>query len=178
MTTHRLSLLREEYETTSITLEDLCVYHGVLLKELKGYKTWKKLATIAEGPDFSHLLVSEIEPEVPALEEASVEPSIEEVAQASTPPTTTQATILPVIDNDTDIVEEIRADIKTCKRLAMARCKEFLTNDAKFAEVKEIKDIVSIVNDIDKSMQVVKVVDGATVNVYINNLINNFRDDC
>lgn len=60
----------------------------------------------------------------------------------------------------------------------MARCKEFLTNDAKFAEVKEIKDIVSIVNDIDKSMQVVKVADGTTVNVYINNLINNFRDDC
>ena len=186
MTTHRLSLLREEYETTSITIDELCLYHGVLLKELKGYKNWKKRADIEEV-DVSHLLVSEVEPEVPApsgvsaLEEASAEPVIEEVPQASTPPitTTTQATTLPaVIDNDADIVEEIRADIKTCKRLAMARCKEFLINDAKFAEVKEIKDIVSIVNDIDKSMQVVKVADGPTVNVYINNLINNFRDDC
>lgn len=177
MTAHRLSLLREEYETTGITIDELCLYHGVLLKELKGYKNWKKHANIEEV-DISHLLISEVEPEVPALEEASAEPVIEEVTQASTTPTT-QATILPaVIDNDTDIVEEIRADIKTCKRLAMARCKEFLTNDAKFAEVKEIKDIVSIVNDIDKSMQVVKVADGATVNVYINNLINNFRDDC
>lgn len=177
MTTHRLSLLREEYETTNITIDELCLYHGVLPKELKGYKNWKKHANIEEV-DVSHLLVSEVEePQAPVLEDA---PVIEEVPQTSTPPitTTTQATTLPaVIANDTDI-EEIRADIKTCKRLAMARCKEFLTNDAKFAEVKEIKDIVSIVNDIDKSMQVVKVEDGATVNVYINNLINNFRDDC
>lgn len=178
MTAHRLSLLREEYETTSITIDELCLYHGVLPKELKGYKNWKKHANIEEV-DVSHLLVSEVEePQAPVLED---DPVIEEVTQASTPPitTATQATILPaVIDNDTDIAEEIRADIKTCKRLAIARCKEFLINDAKFAEVKEIKDIVSIVNDIDKSMQVVKVADGPTVNVYINNLINNFRDDC
>ena len=178
MTAHRLSLLREEYETTSITIDELCLYHGVLLKELKGYKNWKKHANIEEV-DVSHLLVSEVEePQAPVLED---DPVIEEVPKASTPPiiTTTQATTLPaVIDNDTDIVEEIRADIKTCKRLAMARCKEFLINDAKFAEVKELKDIVSIVNDIDKSLQVVKVADGPTVSVYINNLINNFRDDC
>lgn len=180
MTAHRLSLLREEYETTSITIDELCLYHGVLPKELKGYKNWKKRANIEEV-DVSHLLVSEVEePQAPVLEEASAEPVIEEVTQASAPPiTTTQATILPaVIEDVADIVEEIRADIKICKRLAMARCKEFLTNDAKFAEVKEIKDIVSIVNDIDKSMQVVKAADGPTVNVYINNLINNFRDDC
>lgn len=178
MTAHRLSLLREEYETTSITIDELCLYHGVLPKELKGYKNWKKHANIEEV-DVSHLLVSEVEePQAPVLED---DPVIEEVPKTSTPPitTTAQATILPaVIDNDTDIAEEIRADIKTCKRLAIARCKEFLINDAKFAEVKEIKDIVSIVNDIDKSMQVVKVADGPTVNVYINNLINNFRDDC
>lgn len=168
MTTHRLSLLREEYETTSITIDELCLYHGVLLKELKGYKNWKKRTDIEEV-DVSHLLVSELP-----------EPVIEEVQQTTTPPITQpQTTTLPAaIDNDSDIIEEIRADIKTCKRLAMVRCKEFLTNDAKFAEVKEIKDVVSIVNDIDKSLQVVKVADGATVNVYINNLINNFRDDC
>ena len=177
MTTHRLSLLREEYETSSITIDELCLYHGVLLKELKGYKNWKKIANIEEV-DVSHLLVSELPEPVTTI--AEVEPVIEEVPQTTTPSITQpQATTLPtVIDNDSDIIEEIRADIKTCKRLAMARCKEFLTNDAKFAEVKEIKDVVSIVNDIDKSLQVVKVADGTTVNVYINNLINNFRDDC
>ena len=177
MTTHRLSLLREEYETSSITIDELCLYHGVLLKELKGYKNWKKRADIEEV-DVSHLLVSEIE--VPT-QIAEVEPVIEEVPNTTPLPPTTQASqpqLPAVIDNDSDIIEEIRADIKTCKRLAMARCKEFLTNDAKFAEVKEIKDVVSIINDIDKSLQVVKVADGATVNVYINNLINNFRDDC
>lgn len=177
MTTHRLSLLREEYETSSITIDELCLYHGVLLKELKGYKNWKKRADIEEV-DVSHLLVSELPEQVTII--AEVEPVIEEVPQVSTIPITAQTTpqLPAVIDNDSDIIEEIRADIKTCKRLAMARCKEFLTNDARFAEVKEIKDVVSIVNDIDKSLQVVKVADGATVNVYINNLINNFRDDC
>lgn len=177
MTTHRLSLLREEYETSSITIDELCIYHGVLLKELKGYKNWKKRADIEEV-DVSHLLVSELPEPVTTI--AEVEPVIEEVPQVSTIPITAQTTpqLPAVIDNDSDIIEEIRADIKTCKRLAMARCKEFLTNDARFAEVKEIKDVVSIVNDIDKSLQVVKVADGATVNVYINNLINNFRDDC
>lgn len=177
MTTHRLSLLREEYETSSITIDELCLYHGVLLKELKGYKNWKKRADIEEV-DVSHLLVSELPEPVTTI--AEVEPVIEEVPQVSTTPITAQTTpqLPAVIDNDSDIIEEIRADIKTCKRLAMARCKEFLTNDARFAEVKEIKDVVSIVNDIDKSLQVVKVADGATVNVYINNLINNFRDDC
>lgn len=177
MTTHRLSLLREEYETSSITIDELCLYHGVLLKELKGYKNWKKRADIEEV-DVSHLLVSELPEPIPTI--AEVEPVIEEVPQVSTTPITAQTTpqLPAVIDNGLDIIEEIRADIKTCKRLAMARCKEFLTNDAKFAEVKEIKDVVSIVNDIDKSLQVVKVADGATVNVYINNLINNFRDDC
>lgn len=174
MTTHRLSLLREEYETSNITIDELCLYHGVLLKELKGYKNWKKRADIEEV-DVSHLLVSEL----PVTTIAEVEPVIEDVQQTTPPIIQPQATTLPaVIDNDSDIIEEIRADIKACKRLAMARCKEFLTNDAKFAEVKEIKDVVSIVNDIDKSLQVVKVADGATVNVYINNLINNFRDDC
>lgn len=179
MTTHRLSLLREEYETSSITIDELCLYHGVLLKELKGYKNWKKRADIEEV-DVSHLLVSEL-PELPEPVTiiTEVEPVIEEVQQTTIPPISQPQAILPaVIDNDSDIIEEIRADIKTCKRLAMARCKEFLTNDAKFAEVKEIKDVVSIVNDIDKSLQVVKAADGATVNVYINNLINNFRDDC
>lgn len=176
MTTHRLSLLREEYETSSITIDELCLYHGVLLKELKGYKNWKKSANIEEV-DVSHLLVSELPEPVTTI--AEVEPVIEEVQQTTIPPISQPQVILPaVIDNDSDIIEEIRADIKTCKRLAMVRCKEFLTNDAKFAEVKEIKDVVSIVNDIDKSLQVVKVADGATVNVYINNLINNFRDDC
>ena len=177
MTTHRLSLLREEYETSSITIDELCLYHGVLLKELKGYKNWKKRTDIEEV-DVSHLLVSEIEE---PTQIAEVEPVIEEVPNTTPPPPMPQVTqpqLPAVIDNNSDIIEEIRADIKTCKRLAMARCKEFLTNDAKFAEVKEIKDVVSIVNDIDKSLQVVKVADGATVNVYINNLFNNFRDDC
>ena len=112
MTTHRLSLLREEYETSSITIDELCLYHGVLLKELKGYKNWKKRADIEEV-DVSHSLVSELPEPIPTI--AEVEPVIEEVQQTTIPPISQpQATALPaVIDNDSDIIEEIRADIKT-----------------------------------------------------------------
>ena len=169
MTTHRLSLLREEYETTSITLEDLCVYHGVLLKELKGHKTWKKLATIVEGPDFSHLLVSEIEGPSPIT--ITVEPEITEVP--ALPPTQ-----LPVVVEEKFDIAALRETINDCKKLAIDRCKEFLLVDAKYAEIKEIKDVVAIVSDVDKSLQTIKLPEGSTVNVYINNLINNFRDDC
>jgi hypothetical protein len=171
MTTHRLGLLREEYETTSITIDELCLYHGVLLKELKGYKTWRKRSNIEEV-DVSHLLVEDINP-------TTDNPVIEIVADSPVPAVTPPPrSTLPAVAEEGDVIEEIRADIKTCKKLAMARCKEFLTTDARYAEIKEIKDVVSIVNDIDKSLQVVKIADGTTVNVYINNLINNFRDDC
>lgn len=167
MTTHRLSLLREEYETTTITIDELCLYHGVTLKELKGHKSWKKIAQAEPVIDIASFLEDEGQPPAPLT------PVIEEVASLPTPqPPTLPAAPQP----DTLDIAQLKLDIGTCKQLAITRCKDFLTNDAKFAEIKEIKDVVAIVSDIDKSIAGTPQ-GGTTVNVLINNLIASFRDD-
>jgi len=169
MTTHRLSLLREEYETTTITIDELCLYHGTPLKELKGYKSWKKIAQAEPTIDIAGFLEDESQPEI--LTTTIDNPVIEEVASLPSVPTL-PATVQP----DTLDIAQLKLDIGTCKQLAITRCKDFLTNDAKFAEIKEIKDVVAIVSDIDKSLAGT-VQGGTTVNVLINNLIASFRDD-
>lgn len=170
MTAHRLSLLREEYETTTITIDELCLYHGTPLKELKGYKSWKKLVQTAEAIDITGFL----EDETPApLAIPTAEPVIEEVAELPLP----QPPALPSVPQPQSLdIAQLKIDIGTCKQLAITRCKDFLTNDAKFAEIKEIKDVVAIVSDIDKSLAGTPQ-GGTTVNVLINNLIASFRDD-
>lgn len=172
MTTHRLSLLREEYETTTITIDELCLYHGVPLKELKGHKSWKKIAQAEPTIDIASFL--EDEELATTLTIATSEPVIEEVA--SPPSATTLPTLPATPQPDTLDIAQLKLDIGTCKQLAITRCKDFLTNDAKFAEIKEIKDVVAIVSDIDKSL-VGTSQGGTTVNVLINNLIASFRDD-
>ena len=168
MTAHRLSLLREEYETTTITIDELCLYHGTPLKELKGYKSWKKIAQASEAIDITGFLEDE------TLPIATTEPVIEEVAELPLPP---QPPTLPSVPQPQSLdIAQLKIDIGTCKQLAITRCKDFLTNDAKFAEIKEIKDVEAIVSDIDKSLASTPQ-GGTTVNVLINNLIASFRDD-
>jgi len=170
MTTHRLSLLREEYETTTITIDELCLYHGTPLKELKGYKSWKKIAQTEPTLDIAGFLEDESQPEISTI--AIGEPVIEEVASLPAP----QPPAIPPVPTQTLDIAQLKLDIGTCKQLAITRCKDFLTNDAKFAEIKEIKDVVAIVSDIDKSIAGTPQ-GGTTVNVLINNLIASFRDD-
>lgn len=171
MTTHRLSLLREEYETTTITIDELCLYHGVPLKELKGHKSWKKIAQAEPTIDIASFLEDEGQLPAPSTIDS---PVIEEVA--SLPSAPTQPALPAITQPDTLDIAQLKLDIGTCKQLAITRCKDFLTNDAKFAEIKEIKDIVAIVSDIDKSIAGTPQ-GGTTVNVLINNLIASFRDD-
>lgn len=170
MTAHRLSLLREEYETTTITIDELCLYHGTPLKELKGYKSWKKIAQTVEAIDITGFL----EDETPApLAIPTADPVIEVVDSLPLP----QPPALPSVPQPQSLdIAQLKLDIGTCKQLAITRCKDFLTNDAKFAEIKEIKDVVAIVSDIDKSLAGTPQ-GGTTVNVLINNLIASFRDD-
>lgn len=168
MTTHRLSLLREEYETTTITIDELCLYHGVPLKELKGHKSWKKIAQAEPVIDIASFLEDEGQPPAPL-------PVIEEVASLPLAPQSSP-TLPTTPQPDTLDIAQLKLDIGTCKQLAITRCKDFLTNDAKFAEIKEIKDVVAIVSDIDKSIAGTPQ-GGTTVNVLINNLIASFRDD-
>ena len=75
-----------------------------------------------------------------------------------------------------DTLEE---QVLTFKEKAMAHCLTFMEKDVRFAEVKEFKDIVSIVDSIDKSLQKGNPDDkGVTVNVLVQSITEKFQDDC
>ena len=81
----------------------------------------------------------------------------------------------------TDIIVKDKADllndIDEFKQMAVKHAIEFMHNDIGFAEVKEFKDMVAIVDSIEKSY-VVKDDTGPTINILIQNLAEKFKDDC
>lgn len=170
---HRLALLKAEYETTPISIEELCIYHQVQPSDLRGYTKWEKKLHLIE-PINSFDLFLEPEPLQILTEPTQISTVLADSATTIVIPTKSDISSVPKEED----IDELKTDIKECKVLAIKRCKDFLTNDAKFAEIKEIKDIVSIVTDIDKSVVESKVPQGNTYTVLINNLIANFRDDC
>lgn len=69
--------------------------------------------------------------------------------------------------------------IENFKVLALDHCINFMNKDAKFADVKEFKDIVAIVDTLEKSYQKADPDSGKpTINIMINNLMERFKDDC
>lgn len=71
------------------------------------------------------------------------------------------------------------AKIGKFKELALDHCIKFMQDDAEFAEVKEFKDIVAIVDTLEKSYQKADPEAGKpTINIMINNLMERFKDDC
>tara|TARA_R110000851_G_scaffold333042_2_gene510869 strand:- start:929 stop:1366 length:438 start_codon:yes stop_codon:yes gene_type:complete len=74
--------------------------------------------------------------------------------------------------------EELLLDIDTFKALAVAHAIKFMNNDAEFAEVKEFKDMVAIVDSLEKSYKDDKNPTGTTINIAIQNLVEKFQDDC
>ena len=73
--------------------------------------------------------------------------------------------------------EDIKSKIANFKELAIEHALSFMKNDAKYAEVKEFKDMVSIVDAIEKSYND-KVDTSTTINIAIQNLVEKFNDDC
>ena len=62
------------------------------------------------------------------------------------------------------------------KELALDHALNFMKNDARFSEVKEFKDIVAIVDSLEKSYN--KMTDsGPTINILVQNLMERFKDD-
>lgn len=101
------------------------------------------------------------------------EPDIAEPLQADiiTSPIDTQDLKIPK-----DTVELLES-IEDFKRKAVAHAIKFMRDDAEFAEVKEFKDMVAIVDSIEKSYKDTKDT-GPTVNILIQNLTEKFQDDC
>lgn len=136
-----------EYENTDITIDELCSKYDVTTKQLKGYTKWSKKTSETN--------------ELPEL----IEPS---------KPIVTKKPADITIVNDK---EQVLSDIDEFKRLAVAHAVKFIKDDAEFAEVKEFKDMVAIVDSIEKSYKDTKE-QGPTINIAIQNLVERFKDDC
>ena len=72
--------------------------------------------------------------------------------------------------------KQIIDNIQEFKELAMEHALKFMRNDAEFAEVKEFKDMVSIVGTIEASYKDDKPEN--TINIAIQNIVKDFTDDC
>jgi uncharacterized protein (DUF433 family) len=72
--------------------------------------------------------------------------------------------------------EDLMADIDKFKREVVAKALDFIKNHAQYAEVKELKDMVAIVDSVEKSYKDTNT--GPTINVLVQNLTENFKDDC
>ena len=141
-----------EYETTDISIEDLCAKYDIQTKQLKGYTNWVK------------------------RQEEPLQGDTSEVQVIDIPKDTSKVQVID-IPKDT---EELLENVEEFKKLAVAHAVKFMKNDAEFAEVKEFKDMVAIVDSIEKSYKDVKS-NEPTINVLIQNLTQKFRDtpdDC
>jgi len=139
-----------EYETTpDLTISDLCQKYNIETKQLKGYTKWQKRNT--ETTETSKLPKS---------------------TETNKLPETTKPSNSIVIVNEEDLLK----DIDTFKSLAMTHALKFMRNDVEFAEVKEFKDMVSIVGTIENSLKDNKPEN--TINIAIQNIVKDFKDDC
>lgn len=171
---------RTEYETTNITLKELMEKYDLTYEDIPGHEQWaqhkstastkltKQPPTRARKTKKVDKLISDIisEPVQPlvTIDEPTItlEPLPAKPTIATTEPTETQ------LDK-----------IAQFKELALDHCINFMNKDAKFSEVKEFKDIVAIVDTLEKSYQKVDPEAGKpTINILINNLMERFNDDC
>lgn len=105
----------------------------------------------------------------PVRAKKAKEPIAAEVLPVTLPSTT------PV---DSEIVPDTKEKIAQFKELALDHCLTFMKKDARYAEVKEFKDIVAVVDSIEKSYDKSKGTDAPTINILVQNLVERFRDDC
>jgi len=73
--------------------------------------------------------------------------------------------------------KEILTKIAAFKESAINHAINFIANDAKFAETKELKDIVSIVDTIEKSYGEDPNTNKTTINIAMQNMIKKYNDD-
>jgi len=146
MTKLLLAQYQLEYETTNISIDELCEEYSITKEDLKGHEEWKKkdllLTTTPPPPDNIS---------IPATQ-ALVKPSLEEP-------------------------EDIKAQIAEFKKNTVQHCLTFSKTDIRFAEIKEIKDMVSVIDSIEKSYEKNQN-QGPTINVLVQNIMGSMQDDC
>lgn len=139
-----------EYENTEITIDKLCIKYDVKQTQLKNRNSWVKKSKEADG------IVDTLD--------------------------TTDIIVIPETPETPAIIdtprEELLANVETFKQAAMKEAVRWIGGDAKFAEVKEFKDMVAIVDSIEKSYKDTKDNQGTTINMVVQNMITKFQDDC
>jgi hypothetical protein len=138
-----LQSYRIEFETTPITIPELCDKYDLTTKDLKGYTKWKKHAPRKD---------------------------------IITPQKTDIITDSPIeSEESTDI--SLKGKIARAKELAVDKALEILETPSRFLEIKEFKDVVSVIDTLEKSTKDQKP-EGNTTVVLIQNIMNSAMDDC
>ena len=83
----------------------------------------------------------------------------------------------PATETKLDLAK-LRIDIDEFKELAIRHCIKFMKTDASYAETKEIKQVVDIVNSIEANTFKSNQDSGTTINVLVQNLMQGISDDC
>lgn len=156
---------KAEYEQNlTITLDELLAKYQLAKEDLPGCETWTKpnssIQTIEKAKPKKKVKV--IDKVLASIDTQTITPAIDK-------------TILP----ETQATEAQLKKIESFKELALDHCLNFMVKDSKFSEVKEFKDIVAIVDSLEKSYQKADPDAGKpTINIMINNLLERFSDDC
>lgn len=172
MTKLLLASLRIEYETTSITLDSLCHKHKVKPEQLKGSIEWKKKPGIIEDVEI-------VEPITIEAEQPTIVKEVEPIEASPIQPTiVTKPKELTTKPEEPTIELTIEDKIKDFKEKAIDAALVFINQDVRFAEIKEFKDMVSIVDSIDSSLKKPSTNNAPTINILVQNLTERYKDDC
>jgi len=205
----RLKLYQIEFETTPISIEALCGKYSLTTSDLAGYTKWKKkehsLSTQTTEALSKKIAEAQAKPAEEPLEDSlpkfDLAPEEEDLAPdlkvaeaptliAENIPEATDVTVVPddiesgdyrPIPKEPKTPQQLLVDIAKFKESAVQHCLNFMVNDAQMAETKEFKEVVSIIDTLEKSL-VPKVPEGpstqVTVQVMVQNLMGGQPDDC
>ena len=150
ITTYRL-----EYENTDISIDELCLKYDVSRDDLINSNTWHK--------------TSECIPELVTSEVQQVKNKVTKIAMMTAEPLAPQ----DIAPTSNDMLEQI----EEFKRIAIAYALKFIKTEAEYADIKDFKEVVNIVDSIEKSYKNNRPTE-TTVNIAIQNLVERFSDDC
>ena len=140
MTSTELLNLQIEFETSPISINELCDKYSVTKKQLKGYTKWKK--------------------------------RIDTTILPPAPKPNTDIVTAEIVETD-----KLLADIALFKEKAVDYALSKIS-DTQYLEVKEFRDLVSVVDTVEKSLKDKDETNETTVNVMINNIMKGLKDDC